>query len=126
MSNARILIVEDESISALFLHTLLEDTGYRVVGIIESGEEAMVMANQVKPDLILMDIMLKGEMDGIEAANRIYALYGIPTIFMTAYSLVEFNKMQRFTENTMPIQKPIQEEELLNRIQNVLKLKKPE
>lgn len=71
--NGRILIVEDESIIALEMKFKLEFEGYTIVGIVATGEEAIKIAHDENPDLILMDIMLRGKMDGIEAASMISA-----------------------------------------------------
>ncbi len=82
----KILIVEDESIAALDLQEQLSDLNYSPVGIAITGEEAIKMALAEKPNLIIMDIMLKGKMTGIEAAEQIRKSYDIPIIYRTAYS----------------------------------------
>jgi len=84
MSKIRILIVEDETIVALDLEDRLQSMGYEVVAAVQTGEEAVGLATALHPDLILMDIMLKGEMDGIAAAAGINQLLSIPIIFLTA------------------------------------------
>lgn len=86
MGSARILIVEDERITAEDIKGALESAGYRVPALVSSGEEAIKKAEESRPDLILMDIRLDGEMDGIEAAEIIREDYGIPVIYLTAYS----------------------------------------
>jgi CheY-like chemotaxis protein len=78
MSKTNILIVEDESIVAKHIQHSLKKLGYFVVGICSSGEDAIKTAEDVKPDLILMDIMLKGDMSGIEAAAQIREKFNIP------------------------------------------------
>ncbi len=86
MSNkTSILIVEDEWLVADDLSKSLQNQGYSVAGIADTGRKAMLMADQHKPDLILMDIILKGEMDGISAANEIIISHDLPIIFLTAY-----------------------------------------
>lgn len=80
------MIVEDEIITAMDLKLLLEKRGYQVSPLITSGSEAVQSAELEKPDVVIMDINILGEADGIETAGRIYALFGIPTIFMTGYS----------------------------------------
>lgn len=120
MASARILIVEDESVSALFLRLTLEKAGYQVVDTVRSGEEAILVAGELKPDVMLMDIKLDGELNGIQAANRIRELHGIPSIFMTAYTLEEFKNHYPVAEVVAPLQKPIQLEELLGHINSVL------
>lgn len=84
MKENKILIVEDESIIAFDLEACLVDFGYDVVGVTGFGEEAIKLADELKPDLVLMDIMLKGQMDGVTAAQRINNKS--PVIFLTAYA----------------------------------------
>lgn len=84
MESIRILIVEDEWISARELEITLSDMGHRVIGIAATGEEAIEKSGSLRPDIILMDINLAGATDGITAAGRIRALWSIPVIFITA------------------------------------------
>jgi two-component system, response regulator PdtaR len=81
----RILIVEDEAISAMALEKLLQNLGCVVVGIVATGENAVAIAKAEKPDIIAMDIRLAGKMDGVDAATLITSELGIPIIFMTGY-----------------------------------------
>ncbi len=83
---ARILVVEDDQIIQLDLRGHLKQLGYVVVGTASSGEEAITKAAQLQPDLVLMDIRLRGAMDGIEAARQIRAAREIPVIYLTAQS----------------------------------------
>lgn len=83
---AQILIVEDEGIVALDIKNHLLDIGYQVIGIAETGKLAVQKALELQPDLILMDIRLKGKMDGIEAAGKITEELDIPIIFLTAFA----------------------------------------
>jgi CheY-like chemotaxis protein len=85
MTKAGILIVEDEHIVAWDLQRQLTRLGYTVLGVVSSGEEAIAQTLQLRPDLVLMDIRLPGEMDGVEAAEHIRALVPVAMIFMTAY-----------------------------------------
>jgi signal transduction histidine kinase/HPt (histidine-containing phosphotransfer) domain-containing protein len=82
----RILVVEDERIVAMDICKTLERLEYDVAGTSTTGQEAVAQAEAQRPDLVLMDVMLKGEMDGIEAANLIYETLGIPVIYLSAYS----------------------------------------
>jgi CheY-like chemotaxis protein len=82
----KILIVEDEVIEAMFLAKLLELWGYEVCELTAFGEDAIKEAGIKKPDLVLMDISIHGELIGLEAADKIHAQFGIPIIFMTGYS----------------------------------------
>ena len=81
-----ILIVEDESIVAMDLSNQLKEMGYHVCAMADNGIDAIERAEQHKPDLVLMDIVIKGEMDGIETAKHIAHRYNIPVIFLTAYT----------------------------------------
>lgn len=82
---AKILVVEDEWIIANDIKDSLVEMGYRVTGIASSAEEAMASVEEEQPDLMLMDIVLKGEKTGIDAARAIRAGHDIPVIFLTAY-----------------------------------------
>ena len=86
MTQASILVVEDEGIVAQEIKSRLEKSGYSVCGVVHDGERAVSDAENLKPDLVLMDIRLKGEMDGIEAAGRIRERCNIPVIYLTAYT----------------------------------------
>lgn len=81
-----IMVVEDEAIVAKDIETSLAGLGYSICAVVSSGEEALAAAQKVKPDLILMDIMLNGKTDGIETAKQITAHLDIPVIFLTAFS----------------------------------------
>jgi PAS domain S-box-containing protein len=83
---ASILVVEDEAIVADDIRETLTELGYSVVGTAKSGEAALAKIASAPPDLVLMDIHLAGTMDGIEAADTIHLLHGIPVIFLTAYA----------------------------------------
>lgn len=82
---ARILIVEDEQIIAADLEAKLTQLGHSVVGSAASGQEAIEWAKNSRPEVVLMDIRIQGDMDGIEAAHRIQKTSGVPVIFITAY-----------------------------------------
>ncbi len=86
MDKMRIVIVEDEGLVALGIKDGLEHMGYTVSGIAETGEDSLLLVREFKPDLVLMDIRLKGQMDGIEAAQVIQKKYAVPVIFLTAHS----------------------------------------
>ncbi|HYO80626.1 MAG TPA: response regulator [Bryobacteraceae bacterium] len=81
---ARILVVEDEAIVQMDLQSRLKRLGHSVVGLASAGEEAVSKAAELAPDVVLMDVRLKGPMDGIEAARRIRAQRDVPVIFVTA------------------------------------------
>lgn len=108
----RILIVEDESIVAEDIQRSLENMGYSILSIVSSGEEAIEKVKENEPDLILMDIMLDGEIDGIEAADMIRSFSNIPIIFLTAYSDEKILERAKITEPFGYIIKPFKEREL--------------
>ncbi|OLP17778.1 hybrid sensor histidine kinase/response regulator [Leptolyngbya sp. 'hensonii'] len=118
---ARILIVEDERIIALNLRESLEALGYEVPGIVASAEQAILMAGDLQPDLVLMDIQLKKQMDGIQAADQIWNSLQIPVIYVTGHS--DQSTLDR-AKSTVPfgyILKPIREKELYVAIETALK-----
>lgn len=115
-----ILIVEDEGITAMDIKNRLENLGYNVPAIVSSGEDAVKKAKEVMPDLILMDIMLKGDMDGIEAAENIRSSLDIPILYLTAYSDDNTLKRAKITEPYGYILKPFSERELLVSIETAL------
>jgi len=120
VEEARILIVEDEKIIARGLSDVLVHLGYTVVAAVASGEEAIQKATDLHPDLVLMDIVLKGRMDGIEAARQIRDGLDIPSIFLTAYSEDEIVQRAKITEPFGFILKPFQVRELHATIQMAL------
>ncbi|MGZ4856738.1 MAG: methanogen output domain 1-containing protein [Methanobacteriaceae archaeon] len=120
MSKYRILVVEDEAIVAMGIKEKLEDLGHEVVDIVFNGEEAVEKAIKIEPDLILMDIILKGDMDGIEAASEIRNRLDIPIIYLTAYSDEEILKRARMTEPYGYILKPFNNSELNANIEMAL------
>jgi DNA-binding response OmpR family regulator len=84
--NTGILIVEDEGLIALDLKRELEAVGYTVVMIADNGDEALQSAELLRPSLVLMDIRLRGALDGIETADQIRRRFHIPVMFVTAYA----------------------------------------
>lgn len=98
MKMTRILIIEDELITAQLIRKMLENLGYNIAGIITSGEEALASIGTIKPDLIIMDITLAGKIDGIEAAAYINKNFGIPIVYLTANT--NFDIIQRAKEET--------------------------
>ena len=116
----RILLVEDESVFALSLEETLTRIGYTVVGVAMSGTEAIALAGGQQPDVILMDVHLHGEMDGIETAHKIKGACGIPVIFLTAYSDDETIRRIVLTEPDGYLVKPINTRELFASIESAL------
>jgi len=120
MSKSSILIVEDERIVALDIQSSLENCGYLVVGQTDRGEEAVQKAAELRPDLVLMDIGLKGEMDGIEAAEQIRRRLDVPVIFLTAFADQSTLERARLAEPFGYILKPFDQRELVSNIELTL------
>lgn len=120
MIAARILIVEDDRIVARDIQHQLSRMGHVVVGMSASGEDAVRLAYIQQPDLVLMDIRLEGEMDGIEAARRIRDAHRIPIIFLTAYANDEVVQRASLTEPFGYLLKPFEEPQMRTVIQMAL------
>lgn len=86
MSKETILVVEDEFVTGSEIQARLEEMGFNVPGIVDTGEEAIQKTGELNPDIVVMDITLKGTMTGIEAAEQIRARYGTPVVYLTAHS----------------------------------------
>jgi len=112
MKQLKILIVEDERIVALDIENMVKNLGYDVVDVVSSGENAIKSVQKTKPDLILMDIVLKGDIDGIEAAEKILSRFDIPIVYLTAYSDHKTISRAKVTEPFGYILKPFDEREL--------------
>ncbi len=120
MKKATILVVEDEAIVAMDVEAVLQGLGYTVVGTAATGEEAIRKAAEHHPDLVLMDIRLRGEMDGIEAARQIRAQAAIPIVYLTAFADEEIIARAKLTEPFGYILKPFQARELHSNIEMAL------
>ncbi len=112
MSKTKILVVEDERIVAKDIQNSLKMLGYDVPAIASSGEEAIEKAKEVRPDIVLMDIVLKGDIDGIEAAKHINSKFKIPVIYLTAYEDTETLDRAKVTDPLGYILKPFEERDL--------------
>jgi CheY-like chemotaxis protein len=117
MSKVQILVVEDENIVALDLRIRLEGLGYTVLAIAVSGEEAIEKTSELDPDLILMDIRLRGEMDGIEATQIIQARSDVPIIYLTALADEDTLRRAEATGAQGLIRKPFEDEDLRTAIE---------
>ena len=109
MAKTDILVVEDESIVSKDIQYSLKKLGYNVVGAAATGEKAVELAGETRPDLVLMDIMLKGDMSGIDAAEQIRSKYTIPVIYLTAYADEKTLAKAKVTEPYGYIIKPFKE-----------------
>lgn len=113
MKNPRILVAEDEAIVAQNLKDTLHTYGYEVVSTVASGEDAISITGEEHPDLVLMDIVLHGDMDGVEAAAEIRSRFGIPVVYLTAYADDTTLKRAKVTGPYGYLVKPFEERELL-------------
>ncbi len=112
MSMARILIVEDERLVAAYIEKMVVGLGYEVAGVVSTGEDAVREAIRESPDLVLMDIMLRGSMDGITASDEIRKRAPIPIIFLTAYADGQTIERAKATEPSGYLLKPFEEKDL--------------
>jgi CheY-like chemotaxis protein len=120
MVQPAILIVEDEAIVANDIKETLKSLGYSVPGIAKSGEIALEKVKEFRPDLVLMDIHLATQMDGVETAGKIHALYNIPVIYLTAYADKALLDRAKVTEPYGYVIKPYDERELYSVIEMAL------
>ncbi|MBL7137011.1 MAG: response regulator, partial [Candidatus Marinimicrobia bacterium] len=112
MSKVKVLVVEDNTDVAEGIRDILEDKGYSVTDVIDSGEEAIKKAGETCPDLVLMDIVLKGHVNGIEAAKQIHVSFNIPVIYLTGYADEKKLQQAKLTEPYGYILKPFNAQEL--------------
>ncbi len=112
MAKARIMIVEDEWTVAEEIKMVLQSFEYTVTSMSSSGEEAIQNAEKDKPDLVRMDIVLEGRMDGIEAANEIRSRFNIPIIYLTAYADEKILERAKITKPFGYVVKPFINEDL--------------
>lgn len=103
----KIMIVEDEALLAADIEEKLAGLGYDVIGTANSGEKALAKLEEQHPDLVLMDIQLKGTMDGVEVSHAIKETYSIPVVFMTAYSDNNYLERAKVTEPYGYLVKPV-------------------
>ena len=123
MTGRKILIVEDNAIVALETKERLRRLGYVVAGVTGTGKDAISLACSINPDLILMDINLKGDMDGITAAEQIAAFCPAPVIYITAYSNETTKERALKTNPSAYLVKPFREQELYRSIELALSKK---
>jgi two-component system, cell cycle sensor histidine kinase and response regulator CckA len=120
MPQTKILVTEDEGIVAMDVESRLQTLGYAVAGVAASGEEAIRLAETTRPDLILMDIKLMGQLDGVSAAEQIRTRFDIPVIYLTAYADDATLQRAKITEPYAYLIKPFEERELLTAIEIAL------
>ncbi|MGB3694215.1 MAG: ATP-binding protein [Spirulinaceae cyanobacterium] len=120
MSATKILVVEDEQIVAFDIETTLISLGYKVPAVFSSGEDALAQVGIIKPDLVLMDIILAGQMDGVEAAEKIKKGFDIPVAYLTAHNDLATLQRAKLSEPFGYLLKPFEERELHTTIEIAL------
>ncbi len=120
MKKAKIMIVEDEVLLAMDMDSDLSGIGYEVCELVTTGEDAINNVEQEKPDIVLMDIILKGEMNGIDAAREIRSSYGIPIIFVTGCDDEGTKKLAEAVGSAGYFIKPVELEDLKLAIEKAL------
>ena len=125
MRSTNILIIEDERVAAETLALDLKQYNYQVLGIVNSGEEAIKKVAATKPDLILMDIVLQGTMDGIATGKKIQGTDNIPIIYLSSCSDRDTLKRARETKPKGYLVKPYNPEDLKATIESALHRQKP-
>jgi len=120
MDDSNILIVEDDFIVAIDLKIHLEKMGCNVLDITDNGEDAFNKTQETNPDLILMDIDLKGDIDGIDTIHQIHKLYDVPVIYLTGYNDINTIKRANITGPLGYIVKPFEDKEIQQLIGNAV------
>lgn len=120
MDQTRVLIIEDEAIIAMELKMMLESKGHKVVSIAYTGEQAVELAESDHPDLILTEIILQGEMDGIEAVTKIHSRRKTPIIYITTIAYLKSDPRLIATNPVAVIAKPFKDAELFKAIDKAL------
>jgi CheY-like chemotaxis protein len=118
---AKILLVEDENVINMVIQDRIEGMGHAVCGTAATGQEAIEQAEAKQPDVVIMDITLKGKMDGIEAASRIRERFGIPVIYLTAYDDEETRKRAGATDPVAYLVKIFEDVDLQFAIEKALR-----
>jgi CheY-like chemotaxis protein len=116
----KILVVEDEAIIALDIQSILSKIGYNQSEVVHSGEESIQKVAAGRPHLVLMDIKLKGKLDGIQAAHEIFYQYNVPVVYITAFGDEGTLRRANGTVGYGFITKPFEETDLQSTIQNAL------
>jgi PAS domain S-box-containing protein len=120
MSGAQILVVEDEALVAKGIQSELRNMGYSVPTTASSGQEAIAKAEENQPDLVLMDVVLKGDLDGVQTAEQIHQRLDIPVIYLTAYQDDQTLGRAKLTQPFGYLLKPYEEQDLRTTIEVAL------
>ena len=116
MKPIKVMIVEDEVITAKAMHMGLKAMGYDTCSMVMTGPDAIEKSRLEKPDVILMDINLKGDMDGIEAAEKISGRFAIPIIFLTGYPVDEMEEGKARSKKYRYLVKPVEPDDIKSMI----------
>lgn len=120
MKKPGILIVEDVGMIADYMELILSRNGYRIAGVVSSGEEAVAAVHKAYPDLVLMDIKIHGEIDGISAAGMIRELSEVPIVYVSAYTDRSVIARAMATRPSAYLFKPFKSNELIGMVRKVL------
>ncbi len=120
MNSKRILLVEDEATTAMHEREVVESLGYEVTAVVDTGEAALHSVEVEPPDLVLMDIMLKDGIDGINVAEKIRSQYDLPIVYVTAYASEQFIERAKLTEPFGYVVKPFDRQSLVSNIEIAL------
>ncbi len=126
MSSARVLVVEDESVTAMDIEERLQRLGYSVLAVVSSGEEAIRKVEETHPDLVLMDIKLSGDTDGVQAAQDVQSRLGVPIVYLTAFSDNATWDRVKSTEPFGYLVKPVKDRDLETSIEIALRRREAE
>lgn len=121
LKKTSILVVEDEGIVAMNMKLSLLGMGFEVLPIAISGPSAIDIASRTRPDVVLMDIRLRGKMDGVQTAEAIAREHGVPVIYVTAHTDEETVERARRTNPSALLRKPVSDIELKSAIMDALK-----
>jgi CheY-like chemotaxis protein len=120
-STVSILIVEDELIVAEDLRRRLKAMGYEVKGVVTTGDDAIRRVGETQPDLVVMDISLRGDMDGVEAAQRIRQQFGTPVVYITGHGDPDTLQRAQSTPGFAFVLKPVEDREMQYVVEMALK-----
>lgn len=112
----RVLIAEDDAVTALAYSLTIQDLGAELVGIADNARDTVAAARTTRPDVVLMDVGLKGDIDGIDTAHSIRAQFAIPIVFVTGHGDYETYTRVRDAGSALPVIKPVSPNELVNAI----------
>ncbi|WP_322570477.1 response regulator [Rhodohalobacter sp.] len=121
MSKGSVIVVEDDMLLSLVESRIIEKLGYTVIGKAQSGKQAIDMARQLKPDVIVMDISLKGGMSGLDASEEIRRFSDIPIIFLSGSAESDLIKSAKKLGNADYLVKPIKADDMLNPLKKAVK-----